>query len=63
MSKPSEYKEGDVVTCPDMAKPNEGAKLMTTGTIVLIALGEVSVLDAAGFIHKVKVGQIYRAQN
>jgi hypothetical protein len=59
----SGYSEGDLVTCPDTAKNKEGGSAMTTGTIVQVLHGEASVLDGAGFVHRVKTSQVYPAQD
>ena len=54
-------KEGTIVVCPNKSI---GAEKNTTktGTIIQIVNNECLVLDAAGFIHRVRVNELYEAQ-
>lgn len=54
-------KEGTIVVCPNKSI---GAEKNTTktGTIIQIVNNECLVLDAAGFIHRVRVSELYEAQ-
>lgn len=57
----SQYKEGDVVTCPSKIKVDDNTE-HKSGTIISISGKDVMVLDPSGYIHRCKVYEIYLKQ-
>lgn len=57
---PSQYKPGDVVTCPNKASFSDAGSV--TGTVVDAVGKDITVLDTMNVLHRCKDGEVYPAQ-